>query len=36
MTAGLPVAAILVFACANLTRALRREYQVPGVGPVST
>ena len=35
VTAGLPVAVILVFACANLTRALRREYQVAGVGPAS-
>ncbi len=35
VTAGLPVAVILLFACANLTRALRREYKVAGVGPAS-
>lgn len=36
VTAGRPVAVILVFACANLARALRREYRVAGVGPAST
>ncbi len=33
LTAGLPVAIILVFCCISLTRALRREYQVEGVEP---
>jgi choline/glycine/proline betaine transport protein len=33
VTAGLPVAVILVFACVNLTRALRREFRVAGVDP---
>ncbi|MFV8835689.1 BCCT family transporter [Aquisalimonas sp.] len=33
ITAGLPVAVILVFACVNLQRALQREYQVEGVKP---
>ncbi len=33
ITAGLPVAVILVFACINLQRALRREYRVEGVEP---
>ncbi|WP_043766008.1 BCCT family transporter [Algiphilus aromaticivorans] len=33
ITAGLPVAVILLFCCINLTRALRREYRVEGVDP---
>ena len=33
VTAGLPVAVILVFSCINLYRALRREYAVKGVEP---
>ena len=33
ITAGLPVAVILMFACVNLHRALQREYQVEGVKP---
>lgn len=33
ITAGLPVAVILVFACFNLYRALKREYTVEGVEP---
>ena len=33
ITAGLPVAIILIFACFNLHRALRREYRVEGVEP---
>ncbi len=33
ITAGLPVAVILIFACINLTRALGREYRVDGVEP---
>ncbi|WP_440995735.1 BCCT family transporter [Arhodomonas sp. SL1] len=33
ITAGLPVAVILAFACINLQRALQREYRVEGVEP---
>ena len=33
VTAGLPVAVILTFACINLYRALQREYRVEGVKP---
>jgi choline/glycine/proline betaine transport protein len=33
LTAGLPVAIILVFCCVSLTRALSREYRVEGVEP---
>jgi len=33
VTAGLPVAVILAFACINLQRALKREYRVEGVEP---
>ena len=33
ITAGLPVAVILLFCCINLTRALQREYRVEGVDP---
>lgn len=33
LTAGLPVAIILVFCCYNLLRALQREYRVEGVNP---
>ena len=33
LTAGLPVAIILVFCCFSLMRALRREYRVEGVEP---
>jgi choline/glycine/proline betaine transport protein len=33
LTAGLPVAIILVFCCISLTRALSREYRVEGVEP---
>ena len=33
ITAGLPVAVILAFACINLHRALKREYRVEGVEP---
>ncbi len=33
ITAGLPVAIILVFACFNLLCALRREYRSEGIGP---
>lgn len=33
ITAGLPVALILIFACINLQRALQREYRVEGVEP---
>ena len=33
LTAGLPVAVILAVCCFSLLRALRREYQVPGVTP---
>lgn len=35
VTAGLPVAAILVSARASLVRALRREHPVAGLGPAS-
>jgi choline/glycine/proline betaine transport protein len=31
ITAGLPVAVILLFCCTNLARALRREHRVKGV-----
>lgn len=33
LTAGFPVAVILSICCFSLLRALRREYQVPGVTP---
>ena len=33
LTAGLPVAVILLVCCMSLLRALRREYRVPGVTP---
>ena len=33
LTAGFPVAIILVICCVSLLRALRREYRVPGVTP---
>ncbi|MFO7857441.1 MAG: BCCT family transporter [Ectothiorhodospiraceae bacterium] len=33
VTAGLPVAVILTFACINLYRSLQREYRVEGVEP---
>ncbi|XOZ34598.1 BCCT family transporter [Halomonadaceae bacterium KBTZ08] len=33
IAAGLPVSVILVFACINLHRALKREYRVEGVEP---
>ena len=33
LTAGFPVAVILAVCCFSLLRALRREYQVPGVHP---
>ena len=33
LTAGFPVAIILVICCVSLLRALRREYRVPGVKP---
>jgi len=33
ITAGLPVALILILACFNLVRALQREYRVEGVDP---
>ena len=33
LTAGFPVGIILVICCISLLRALRREYQVPGVIP---
>jgi choline/glycine/proline betaine transport protein len=36
LTAGLPVAMILIVCCFSLLRALRREYQVPGVTPAAS